>query len=117
MVGVTVPAGDPVRGGDDVDTGLKDPDVEVLVGKHTVKGEHIGFGGDDLFDGAGGADSDGTDTGDLTGIAADLVSGVAVQPDQLQIRMSADALDHLGADVAGGDLENANPAHVSALSG
>ena len=82
-----------------------------------MKGEHIGFGGDDLFDGAGGSDSNGTDAGDLTGIAADLVSGVAVQPDQLQIRMSADALDHLGADVAGGDLENANLVHVSALSG
>jgi hypothetical protein len=73
MVGVAVPAGDPVGGGDDIDAGLKHFDVEVLVGEHAVKGHHVRFGGDDLLDTAGGLDSVRRETSQLAGVLADLV--------------------------------------------
>jgi len=53
MVLVAVPTVDPVGGGDDIDPGLKDFHVEVLVGEDTVEREHIRLGGDDLLDRAG----------------------------------------------------------------
>ena len=118
MVGVAVPPGDPVGGGDDVDAGFEHLHVEIFVGEHPVEGEHVGFGGDDLFNGAGRDDPDGCTSGDLAGVASDLLGRVAVQSDELQIGMRADALDHLGADIAGGDLEHADwLAHRVGLSG
>ena len=53
MVLVAVPPVDPVGGGDDIDPGLKDFHVEVLVGEDAVEREHIGLGRDDLLDRAG----------------------------------------------------------------
>ncbi len=72
MVGVAVPAGDPVRGGDDVDTGLENLHVEVLVGEDTVEGQHVGLGGDDLLDRAGRRHPVGRQPGQLTGVLTDL---------------------------------------------
>ena len=122
MVGVAVPPGDPVRGGDDIDPGFEYRNIQILVGEDPVEGQHIGFGGDDLLDGAGGDDTDGIQSGDLAGVAADLLRRVAVQPDEFQIGMRADAFDHLGADIAGGDLEHpdglrARRCHGADLSG
>ena len=61
VVGVAVVAGDPVRGGDDVDAGLEDPLVEVDVGEHAVERHAVRLGGDDLLDGAGGDHADRVD--------------------------------------------------------
>lgn len=108
VVGVAVVAGDPVGGGDDVDAGFQDAHVEILVGKDAVEGQHIGLGGDDLLDRAGGDNPDRADPGDLPGVATDLLRRVAVQADQFQVAVAADAGDHLGADIAGGHLENAD---------
>ena len=108
MVVVAVPAGDPVGGGDDVDACLEDFDVEVLVGEDAVKGQHVGLGRDDLLDGAGGFHPDRRQADDLAGVAADLVRRIAVQTNEFQIGAMADPLDHLGADIAGGHLEDAD---------
>src|SRR5580700_7774252 len=105
MVRVAVVAGDPVCGGADVDSCLKNLLVEIHVGEHAVEGEAVGPRRDDLSHGSGSRDSDGRQSHDLSGVPADLLRGVAVQPDQLQVRMAADSLDHLGTDVAGCDLE------------
>jgi hypothetical protein len=108
MVGVAVPSGDPVGGGHDVDTRFEHLHVQVFVGEHPVKGHHIRFGRDDLLDRAGGCHTVGRQAGDLTGIAADLLRCVAVQPDQRQIGVRANPFDHLGAHIAGGNLEDAD---------
>src|SRR5207342_1038148 len=105
VVGVAVPSGDPVGGGDDVDPGLEDLDVEVLVGEHAVEGQHVGFGGDDLVHRPGGHHADGVQSDELACVAADLLRCVAVQSDQFEVGVRGDAPDHLGADVAGRDLE------------
>ena len=73
MVGVAVEAGDPVRGGDDVDPGLEDAHVEVLVGEHPVEGHDVGPRGDDLLDRPGGGDADRLEAGELADVASDLV--------------------------------------------
>ena len=112
VVGVAVVAGDPVGGGDDVDAGLEDLLVEVDVGEDAVEGHAVGLRGDDLLDGAGGDHADRVDAHDLAGVAADLVRRVAVEADQLEVGLLADPLDHLAADVAGGDLEHAEGGHV-----
>ena len=117
MVGVAMPAGDPVGGGDDVDAGFEHLHVEVLVGEDAVEGQHIRLGLDDLLDGAGGRHTDGRQTGDLAGVAADLLRCIAVQADEFQVRVRTDAFDHLGADVAGGHLENPDLVHTRSLSG
>ena len=106
MVGVAMVAGHPVRGGDDVDPGLEDLLVQVHVGKDAVEGDAVGAGGDDLADGAGGRDAQRGESDDLPGVPSDLVGRVAVQSDQLQVRLVLDASDHLGTDVARGNLEH-----------
>src|SRR4029077_21218778 len=73
MIGVAVASGDPVGGGDDVDAGLQHLHIEVDVGPNTVERQAIRAGGQDLVDGAGRGDADGTDAGDLADIASDLV--------------------------------------------
>ena len=73
MVLVAVPAGDPVGGGDDVDSGFEDLDVEVLVGEDAVEGQYVRLGGDDLLDGPGGRHPDRRQSDNLAGIAADLL--------------------------------------------
>ncbi len=78
VVGVAVPAGDPVRRGDDIDPGLKDFHVQVLVGEDAVEGEDVGTRGDDVIDRPGGDDADRSDPGDLAGIASHLFGCVAM---------------------------------------
>ena len=85
VVGVAVPAGDPVRRGDDVDARLEDLDVQVLVGEHAVKGQHIGLGRDDLLDRAGGRHTVRRQAGQLARVLADLLRRIAVHADQFQI--------------------------------
>ena len=85
VVRVAVPAGDPVGGGDDVDARLEDLDVEVLVGEHAVEGQHVGLGGDDLLDGAGGRHPDGRQAGELTGVPADLLRRIAVHANEFEV--------------------------------
>ena len=106
MVGVAVPSGDPVGGGDDIDPGLKHFHVEVLVGEDAVESQYIGFGGDDLVDAAGCLDAVGWQADEFGDILADLLRRVTMHADQFQVGLSGDALDHLGTDVAGRDLEN-----------
>ena len=43
---------------------------------------------------------------DLTGVATDLVGRITMQPNQFEVGMRLDAPDHLGAQIAGGDLED-----------
>ena len=117
MVGVAVPAGDPVGCRDDIDPRSKDFHVQVFVGEDAVEGEDIGFRGDDVVDRARGDDADRPDPGDLAGVASDLFRCVAMQSDQFEIGTLADALDHLGADVAGRHLEDANLGHLVSPSG
>ena len=59
--------------------------VEILVGEDAVEGQHVGFGGDDLLDGAGGLDAVRRQAGELTRVTTDLFRRVAVQTDQLKI--------------------------------
>ncbi len=106
MILVAVPAGDPVGGRHDVDARLEHFHVQIFVGEDTVKGQHIGFGGDDLVDGAGGRHPVGCQSGELTRVTTDLFRCVAMQSDQLQIGLGGDAFDHLCADVARRDLED-----------
>lgn len=106
MVGVPVEAGDPVGGGHDVDPGLEDLNVQILVGEHAVEREHVGPCRDDLLDRPGRDHPDRPDADDLTGVPADLVRCIAVQANQFQVGMMANAIDHLGAQIAGGDLED-----------
>ena len=85
---------------------LEDLLVQIHVGKHAVEGHAVGPGGDDLADGPGGGDAHWGQPDDLSGVPPDLVGRVAVQPDQLQVRLVPDPSDHLGTDVAGRDLEH-----------
>ena len=71
-----------------------------------MEGHHVGLRGEDLLDRAGRRHPVGRQPRELTGVPADLVRRVAVHADQLEVGLGGDALDHLGADVAGGDLEN-----------
>jgi len=41
VIGIAVPTGDPVRGGDDIDARLKHFDVEVLVGEHPMERQYV----------------------------------------------------------------------------
>src|SRR3974377_2209739 len=50
LVLIPVGAGDPIRGGDDVDAGLEDRLVEVNVGEDAVEGHTVRPCGDDLVD-------------------------------------------------------------------
>ena len=50
----------------------------------------------------------GADAGELTGVPADLLRRIAVHANEFQVGLRGDALDHLGTDVAGGDLEDAD---------
>ena len=59
-----------------------------------------------VVDRAGRHHTDRVHADDLAGVPTDLVRRVAVQADQLQVRMALDPLDHLAADVAGGYLEH-----------
>jgi hypothetical protein len=106
MVAVTVPAGDPVGGRDDVDPGFQHRHIEVFVGEHAVEGQHVGLRRDDVVDGAGGRDADGCQARQLADVLTDLVRRIAVHPNQFQVGLGGDALDHLGADVAGRHLEH-----------
>src|SRR4029079_4352136 len=73
VIGVTVVAGDPVGGGDDVDAGLQHLSVEVDIRPDPMECHAIRAGGEDVLERAGRGDADLTDAGDLAGIAPDLV--------------------------------------------
>src|ERR1700754_2013075 len=106
MVGVAVPTGDPVCRCDDVDAGLEHLDVEVLVGKYPMKGQHIGLGGEDLVDRARGDNAVRLDACELARVLTDLLWGIAVPPHQFEFGLCAIAFDHLGAHVARGDQKH-----------
>ncbi|SHS74737.1 Uncharacterised protein [Mycobacteroides abscessus subsp. abscessus] len=117
VVLVTVMPGDPIGGGHNVDARFQHLDIEILVGEHAVEGQHVGFGGDDFLDGAGRDHPVGFQPHQFTGVPADLFRRVAMQSGQFQVGMRRDAPDHLGADVAGGDLEHPDYAHAVLSSG
>ncbi len=110
MIGIAMPAGDPVGGRHDVDPRFEDLHIEIFVGgEHAMEGQDIRLGGDDLLDAAGRGDSDRSDTRQLAGVAADLVRRVAVHPpNQFQVGLGLQALDHFRTDVPGGNLEYPN---------
>jgi hypothetical protein len=108
VVGVAVPPGDPVGGGDDIDARLKHFDVEVLVREHTVERHHIRLGGDDLLDGGGELHPVARQAGELARVLADLLRRIAVHANEFEIGLGGDPLDHLRTDVSASDLEDAN---------
>jgi hypothetical protein len=81
-----------------------------------VEGDAVGPGGEDLLDGPGRDHPDRVDAHDLAGIPPHLLRRVAVQPHELEVRLVPDPLDHLPADVAGGDLEDPQPVPRVGLS-
>ena len=93
-------------GGDDVDAGFEQRAEQVDVRPDAVEVDDVGLGGEHVVDVAGGDHADRVHADDLAGVPADLVGRVAVEADQLEVGMPLDPPDHLGADIAGGDLEH-----------
>ena len=79
VVLIPVMSGNPVRRGDDVDTRFQDPLVELEVRKHAVERHHVRPGGDDVVDGSGRHDPDGSESDQFAGVASNLFRRIAVQ--------------------------------------
>src|SRR5664280_356512 len=104
MVAVAMVTGDPVGRRDDVDAALEQRAEQVNVGPDAVEVHDVRLGPEHVFEVAGSDDPEGCHSDDLPGVPSDLLGRVAVQADQLKVRVVDDAADHLGADVARGEL-------------
>src|SRR5271157_772872 len=105
MVGVSMVAGDPIGGRDDVDSGLEYPFVQVDIRKHSVEGHTVGLRCDNGIDRIRRHHTDRVQAHDLPRVPSGFIWGVAVQTDQFKIGMALDPLNHFAAHIDGGYLE------------
>jgi hypothetical protein len=105
VVPVAGMAGNPIRRRDDVDAAFEQSAEKIDVRPNTEVRHAVGLGGDDVFDTVRCLDANGVDTDNLARIAANLVLAVAVQPNELEVRMLDRLVHHLAAHVTSGELK------------